>query len=122
MKTRRLSGILAIVIAVTCTMAGCAKKEVTTDTGDGGKLVFSLSLPDSGNQYVIRSSDINEDEWVNKFNEKFNTDITLIYRDSKRDNEEMQMMFAAGEIPDVIVAYGDCRTKLYAEAIESIIK
>lgn len=119
MKTRRLSGILAIVIAVTCTMAGCAKKEVTTDTGDGGKLVFSLSLPDSGNQYVIRSSDINEDEWVNKFNEKFNTDITLIYRDSKRDNEEMQMMFAAGEIPDVIVAYGDCRTKLYAEAIEN---
>ena len=103
MKTRRLSGILAIMTAVVCITGGCAGKKAVTDVDTSGeKLTFSVSLPDNGNQYVLRSSNINEDEWVKKFNEKFNANVTFMHRDSKRDNEEMQMMFASGEFADVI--------------------
>lgn len=115
---KRIAGALAVITALSL-MGGCAKKETVKENNDSSKLEFSVSLPDNGNQYVIRSSNINEDEWVKKLNERFNANITFMYRDSKRDNEEMQMMFASGETADVIIAYGDCRTKLYAEAIEN---
>ena len=118
MKKRGISVALAVVMMLGA-LGGCARDKETVQNNDKEKLTFSVSLPDSGNQYVIRSQNINEDEWVKKFNEKFNTNVTFMHRDSKRDNEEMQMMFASGEIADVILAYGDCRTKLYAEAIEN---
>ena len=118
MKIRKTTIALAVITAVTC-VGGCGSRQTSEMGGGGEKLSFSLSRPDDGNQYVIQSSNINEDEWIKQFEEHFNVDIDLLYRDSKKDTEQLQMMFASGDVPDVIVAYGDCRTKLFAEAIEN---
>ena len=73
---KRIAGVLAAVTALSI-IGGCAKNEMVKENNDSSKLTFSVSLPDNGNQYVIRSSNINEDEWVKKLNERFNANITF---------------------------------------------
>ena len=81
-------------------------------------LKFTMSISNGLNEYIAQSPDINQDKWVKVFNERYNLDLTLKLLDHKRFAEEMQMMFASGEIADVVKCYDNYTSPSMCQSVE----
>ena len=82
-------------------------------------LKFTMSISNGLNEYIAQSPDINQDKWVKVFNERYNLDLTLKLLDHKRFAEEMQMMFASGEIADVVKCYDNYTSPSMCQSVEN---
>ncbi len=91
------------------------------ERAEGGQepLKYSFSMSSQLNEYILQSPDINSDKWVQDFNQRYNTDVTIRLLDHKRFNEEMQMMFASGDIPDVVKCYENYTHEAMCHAVEN---
>ncbi len=95
------------------------------DAGESGAseekepLKFTMSISNGLNEYIAQSPDINQDKWVKVFNERYNLDLTLKLLDHKRFAEEMQMMFASGEIADVVKCYDNYTSPSMCQSVEN---
>lgn len=129
MKSKKLVKLFSLLMAfaiVLTAFTGCAKKVTNEPSTDGTQvkatatpvpatpvptpieekpLKFSMSVSNGLNEYIMKSPDINKDKWLLEINKRFNCDITLVLIEHGRYNEQMQMMFASGEIPDLIKGY-----------------
>ena len=67
-------------------------------------LGFSIAMSNSGNEYIIKTADISKEKWINAFNDKFNTKMTVKLLDVTKISQDIQLMFASGEIPDLLLS------------------
>ena len=110
------STALALVLILTgLSIAGCGPSAKTVkdnpqpETANAGKedkpLKFSIAMSDSLNDYIKKTQDPNQEKWLLEFNKRFNTEMTLRILDHKKLMEQMQIMFASGDIPDIVQAF-----------------
>jgi len=69
--------------------------------------------------YIKKSPDINQDKWVKEFNKRFNTEMTVRFIDHKKLLENMQIMFASGDIPDIVTAFDNYLRADLAGSVEN---
>lgn len=119
MKSKKLLKLSSLLIAfsiLSTAVAGCSsqkneggQKSETTNTAtpvaEEKPLKFTMSVSNGLNEYVMKSPDINKDKWLQEINKRFNCEITLKLIEHGRYNENMQMLFASGDIPDVVKGY-----------------
>lgn len=103
MKRRIIAALLAASMVVPM-VAGCAKKDDTTSKGDAPVDKGPVTM-----EWLVgqTSAVVNDDaEVVKKIEERFNIDLKTWYIDSSKFNETLNVKFAAGEMPDVLVLEG----------------
>lgn len=126
MKTKKMFKSLALLLTFVILLTastGCSSKNVasidsSSENQTGGTtqtpaaapveekpVKFTMSVSNGLNEYVMKSPDINEEKWLKEINKRFNCDITLRLIDHGKYNESMQMLFASGDIPDVVKGY-----------------
>lgn len=91
-------------------LTGCNNKnikEVNIIDEANKPLKFSMTMSTNKNQYVVSVPDINKDKWVLELNKRANIDLNLRLLDHDKFPEEMKLMFASGDIPDVVWTFGD---------------
>lgn len=127
-KLYRISSLFMAFLMVLSMAAGCSSKSneagnPTQATGtaksDDKPLKFTLSMSNNLNEYVLKSSDINQDKWLQEMKKRYNVDITLKLLDHKRFMEEMQIMFASGSIPDVVKCFDNYTRADMAQSVQN---
>lgn len=116
-----ISLILAASL-LTVGTAGCAggKTEDPADAADESKpLKFSVSLTTSGNAYAESSKDINNDKWVKEFEKRTNVDVDISLIPLKDFDSKMAVMFAGGDIPDVVQNVGGSTDKSMSGSVQA---
>ncbi|MDR7078464.1 putative aldouronate transport system substrate-binding protein [Neobacillus niacini] len=111
-KNMFLAFILAIITAVV--IAGCSsseagkeeKKEVDKKEVTDEKVAFSMAIRTLAIPHVENSPNINEDPYVKKIEEFTNTDIDIQLLPHNDYKTKMDLMFASGDIPDVVQGMG----------------
>lgn len=103
--------------------AGCSSKEKSSgaaDAADDTKPVkFSISLTTSGNAYAESSKDINNDKWVKEAEKRTNVDMDIKLIPLKDFDPKMAVMFAGGDIPDVVQNVGGATDKSMAGSVQA---
>lgn len=113
MFKKMFSMVLAAVMLAG--IAGCSGQS----DNDGEQVKFTVTLSDLMNKYILQSANINEDKWVQEINNGANVKITYNFLDHKRFDEQMQLMYASGDITDVVIDANDWRTPMTNEAIQN---
>lgn len=95
---------------VSSLVAGCGSNETSDGNvdaaGETKPLKFSISLNTSGNAYTESSKDINTDKWVKELEKRANVDLDIKLIPLKDFDSKMAVMFAGGDIPDVVQNVG----------------
>ncbi|MCJ8012085.1 extracellular solute-binding protein [Paenibacillus sp. KQZ6P-2] len=116
-----ISLILASTL-LTAGLAGCGggSKTDSVDASDESKPIkLSISLSTSGNAYAESSKDINNDKWVKEFEKRANVDVDINMIPLKDFDSKMAVMFAGGDIPDVVQNVGGSTDKSMSGSIEA---
>ncbi|MCM2998116.1 putative aldouronate transport system substrate-binding protein [Paenibacillus favisporus] len=117
-----VSLILAAAL-VTGLTAGCGNKSASSgsdDAADASKPVkFSISLTTSGNAYAEGSKDINNEKWVKEVEKRANVDLDIRLIPLKDFDAKMAVMFAGGDIPDVVQNVGGATDKSMAGSVQA---
>lgn len=98
------------------------KAETTNKSSEDDNVVeeplkFSMCIRSSG--YFSEMDKPMEDPYIKTMNEKFNMDIDIRFFNQSKQREEMQLMFASGEIPDVVVYYNRYSEVAMAGSVEA---
>ncbi|WP_339323032.1 extracellular solute-binding protein [Paenibacillus sp. FSL W8-0194] len=116
-----ISLVLASAL-LTVGVAGCGKgsgSEAADASDESKPLKFSISLTTSGNSYAESAKDINNDKWVKEFEKRANIDVDIRMIPLKDFDSKMSIMFAGGEIPDVVQNVGGATDKSMSGSIEA---
>lgn len=106
-------------------LAGCGggtktdKADTGKDSGTKAPAKFTISMPSMGNKYAESSPDINNDKWVQNLEKLANVDMTITMLPLKDFDQKMAVMFAGGEIPEVVVNVGGVVTKGMSGSVEA---
>ncbi|WP_157668652.1 extracellular solute-binding protein [Lachnoclostridium phytofermentans] len=128
MKKRKMTALLLAVAMVAGVITGCGKGATqgtetngtqTNGKGEEAPLKYTLSMSNGLNEYIMQSTDINQDKWLKDFDARYNVDVDINLLDHKRFVEEMQMMFASGKIPDVVKCYENYTHPGMCNAVEN---
>lgn len=106
---------IGMAAALAVGIAGCGQSA----DSDNGQTEFSVTISNQMNQYILQSPDINDDKWVHEVNDGADVKVTYNFLDHKRFNEQIQLMYASGDITDVIIAYDDWRAPMTNDAIQN---
>lgn len=111
MKYKKIMiGILVINIII-LQFLSCHSTKTTDNINEFDEaekpLKFSMSMSTSENRYCLGVSDINKDKWVLELNKRANIELDLRLFDHDKFPEQMRIMFASGDIPDVVWTFGD---------------
>lgn len=102
------------------TTAKAAEPTTTTKAAEPEKpLKFSMVMSDSMNKYALQSPDISNDKWILEINKRCNVEMNLKLLDHKRFQEQLQMIIASGDIPDVTYIFGDWKSPALGGAVEN---
>ncbi|MDO4324623.1 MAG: extracellular solute-binding protein [bacterium] len=113
-KKKRMAALGMAAAVLASVLAGCGGKTTedagTTAAQTAGEeqkepLKFTYSITHANLQFAVQAPDINDTEWVKAFNETFHVEATIKLLDQTRMGEEMQQMFASGEVPDIVRMY-----------------
>ncbi|UUZ78851.1 hypothetical protein LJK88_26610 [Paenibacillus sp. P26] len=107
-----LACVMTAGILPGCGGESAADGKTADQPGSGGKLKFTMSMTTSGNKVAEKTADINQEKWVKKLEEVTHTDITFRMFPLKDFDQKMSLMFAAGDIPDVVQNVGAPRPKV----------
>lgn len=131
---RKLLVIVALVMTLMLINVGCksteeveksnevsekveeVKSEETPDLQEE-PLKFSMCIRSSG--YFSEMDKPMEDPFILAMNKKFDMDINIRFLNKAKQREEMQLMFASGEIPDVVVYYDRYSAVAMAGSVEA---
>lgn len=138
MKAKKVTALAMAAVMAAGMLAGCGKSSQSTQstekantasessgalagegTADAAPLKFTISMSNGLNEYMVQSADINQDKWVKAFDERYHADVTIKLLDHKRFKEEMQMMFASGDIPDVVKGYDGYTHRAMCNSVEN---
>lgn len=124
MNRKKLFTILLVGLVAVAQFTGCTKKESTDAPAQGTQgtqapLKFTMNRSSNNNQYATSSPDINNDKWVKEINKRANVEMTIKMMDHNKFAEQMQLMFASGDIPDIVWSYGDWKDKRLSGAVEA---
>lgn len=140
MRLKRLYKVMSLLISTFMLMAllaGC--KSSTTEIQEGRKtsipinaltpspasvveeepLKFSVAMSAGLNPYVLQQKDINKEKWVTEVNKRYNVEITFRLLDHQRLREEIQVMFASGDIPDIVRMFDNYTRPEMANSVEN---
>jgi len=105
--------VLILAIITTLLIAGCTSKESGNDASKEGSnensnepAKFSIAIRTLALPHIENSPDINKDDLVLKLEEFTNTDIDIRLLDHNEYKTKMDLMFASGDIPDVVQGMG----------------
>ncbi|OMD03778.1 extracellular solute-binding protein [Paenibacillus sp. FSL R5-0636] len=108
---------------VSSLVAGCGSNETSDGNADAAgeskPLKFSISLNTSGNAYTESSKDINTDKWVKELEKRANVDLDIKLIPLKDFDSKMAVMFAGGDIPDVVQNVGGATDKSMAGSVQA---
>ncbi len=122
-KTCRLWSLALVLTLLLTAFTGCGSTNVVTPGSNSESqtpsvtpepsatpveekpVKFTMSVSNGLNEYVMKSPDINQDKWLKEINKRFNCEITLRLIDHGKYNENMQILFASGDLPDVVKGY-----------------
>lgn len=108
---------------VSSLVAGCGSNETSDGNvdaaGESKPLKFSISLNTSGNAYTESSKDINTDKWVKELEKRANVDLDIKLIPLKDFDSKMAVMFAYGDIPDVVQNVGGATDKSMAGSVQA---
>lgn len=115
---------MTTVLAVTA-VVGCSTKEQTTEVAPApsntatsapkAPTKFSISYPTTVSTGYHTQVDLNKDKWTLALEKLTNTDLDVkVIEDSK-----MSVMFAGGDIPDVVGSVGTPTSKSMSGSVES---
>lgn len=113
---------LFVGIMISSMMTGCGKPETedkqVTDVKEDSVSIenegegksdeprsFTIALRTLNKEYILESLDINEDVWVKELEARTNVDLDIRLMDHAKYTEQMNLMFAGGDIPDVVQSY-----------------
>jgi putative aldouronate transport system substrate-binding protein len=123
MKNKRLFSILLTSIILLLQFTGCSRTKSDEAIKNVDKeikpLKFSMSMGTSRNQYCVSVPDINNDKWVLELNKRANINLNLRLLDYDRFHEQIKLMFASGDIPDVVWSFGDWKDIRLKGAVDS---
>lgn len=105
----KMKGVIAVLLLCIFIVSGCSTRSSLNGGQDGGDsngtpLKFTMSITSGATPYVLQSPNINEDKWVKELEKRTNTDIHFIIIDNAQFTQQMNLMFASGDIPDVVQA------------------
>jgi len=115
-------GIITACALLAAAVTGCGDGggQASGDgAGDSGKLRFTMSMTTSGNKHAEKSADVNKEKWVHKLEEIAGVDIELQMIPLKEFDQKMSLMFAGGDIPDVVQNVGGATTKGMSGSVEA---
>ncbi|WP_246067577.1 extracellular solute-binding protein [Paenibacillus koleovorans] len=106
-----MSGVLA------ATLAACGNKEDSTTNGNASTSTapsgspaapakIKVALSTGGLAYVEGSPDINNDKYLKKMEEMANVDLNLSLIQHQNYAQNMTLLFAGGELPDLLQTQG----------------
>ncbi|MDQ1912585.1 extracellular solute-binding protein [Paenibacillus sp. GD4] len=117
-KKKAVHVSLAAVIAAGA-LAGCGGGEQAATSKEppaAQKAKFSISYPTTVNTgYHARIPDLNKDKWVLKLEELTNTDLDV----RVMEETKMSVMFAGGDLPDVVGNIGTPTNKAMSGSVEA---
>jgi ABC-type sugar transport system, periplasmic component len=103
--------------------AGCSpKKEAGKSAGlttDTTPLKFSMAVGLTLNTYAAKLSDINQDKWVKEMKKRYNAEITIKMLNNSKLVESMQIMFASGDIPDIVRCFDNYNRPDMAQSVQN---
>ncbi|MGF7048231.1 putative aldouronate transport system substrate-binding protein [Paenibacillus sp. DS2015] len=115
--------LMLVATLLTGGVVGCSSNNQSDNTSDatGGPqpLKFSISLTTSGNGYAESAKDINNDKWIKEVEKRANIDMDIKMIPLKDFDSKMVVMFAGGDIPDVVQNVGGATDKSMAGSIEA---
>lgn len=126
-KSIKMLSLPLIFMLVLSTTVGCGKTDnnaqSTSKPGatvqDTTPLKFSLAMTNNLNKYVLKQSDINQDKWVQEMKKRYNVDITLKLLDHSKLVENFQIMFASGDIPDIVRCFDNYNRTEMAQSVQN---
>src|SRR5690606_29652370 len=109
--------LLGMLLLSMIVMIGCQSKQTADEekpkenTNDATEendepLSFSISMRTLAFTHVENSPDINKDEYVLELEKLTNTDLDIRLLPHKEYSTKMDLMFASGDIPDVVQTSG----------------
>lgn len=101
-KTQSDAGTTTAAQTTAVQNAAGAAETPTTAEETKEPLKFTYSMTHANLKFAVQAPDINDTDVVKEFNEKFNVEATIKLLDHTRLAEEMQQIFASGEVPDVV--------------------
>lgn len=128
---------MILLLTVTVVVMGCGKNEpvqsnksnnsqttpVTNDQSDDDELLpplkFTMSMRDMNIPYVVNHPNINEDKWKLELEKRTNTEFDIQLIPQGTWVESMTVMFASGNIPDVVMAGSSLFGSELAGAVEN---
>lgn len=134
MAKLRKAGAVLSAMALTAGLIGCGNAEeeqvstttsptnesaTTNDSVVEAPLKFSMSLDANDNPYALKLSNVNQDQYVQEVNKQANVEMNLKILSHKDYSQQMQLMFASGEIPDMVWNFGDYTDQRISTAVQS---
>lgn len=127
MKSLRIKLLFVMLLQVISLMTGCNPMEQREPLNEGlnnskvqdQPLKFTMSMSNMNNYYAINSSDLEKDKWIQELNKRANIELKLRLFNHGSIAEQMSLMFASGDIPDVVYSLGDWRAAELAGAVEA---
>ncbi|WP_284644525.1 extracellular solute-binding protein [Paenibacillus silviterrae] len=102
---KKIKAALSLVIASTTLLAACStdnKAKTEGSKAPDGPVSFTIALGANKNKVAMNSGDINNEKYILELGKLTNTKLTLKVLQDESYREAMGVMFASGDIPDVI--------------------
>lgn len=119
MNRKFITIFIVLLLAIVMSLAGCKSTEekATTDQKNDPKTTeketeskepakIKVALETGGAAYIQGHEDINNDEYVKKVEELANVDLTLEVLPHENYEQNMQLLLAGGELPDLLQTKG----------------
>ncbi|WP_456271200.1 extracellular solute-binding protein [Bacillus sp. AK031] len=110
---KKVLQLLFVVLMSLVVVVGCQAEPVQEETenetlndGDKDPLKMSISMRTLAFTHVENSPDINQDEYVLELEKLTNVDLDIRLLPHKEYSTKMDLMFASGDIPDVVQTSG----------------
>lgn len=121
--------MMAAILLVTVPLAACSGKNETTGGGEPQKsastnvsttpLKLSMSINGADNPYITKVGTLENDKYVQEINKRANVQLDFKVKSHKNYAQQMQLMFASGDIPDLVWDAGDSSSPNIAVAVNS---
>jgi len=103
-------------------MAACSGKEnenPAAANGEAAAPTVKLAMSDRNMPYIVSSPNINEDKYVQKLRELSKTDVRIESMPQGEYSKKLNLMFAAGELPDAIQVINGITSPEVASALNN---
>lgn len=110
---------LALFGSLMTACSGKEKEQTAEENGDSGSPTVKLVMSDRNMPYITSTPNLNEDKYVSKLRELSKTDVRIEAMPQGEYSKKLNLMFAAGELPDAIQVLNGITSPEVASALNN---